>query len=43
MTQMVVRRRELLRPQPVRAGVDPRNLLIDADPTNNLKNVIGPL
>jgi hypothetical protein len=32
---------ELWRPA-VRAGIDPRNLLIDADPTDNSKEVSGP-
>ncbi|MDP9177340.1 MAG: ABC transporter permease [Gemmatimonadota bacterium] len=32
----------LVAAQPVRAGIDPRNLLIDADPTDNQKEVSGP-
>lgn len=32
----------LVATQPVRAGIDPRNLLIDADPGDNLKEIAGP-
>ena len=31
----------LVAKRPVRAGIDPRNLLVDEDPANNLKDVSG--